>query len=120
MKPDEVEKYQAEVRRLQAIRGGAADDSAGAAAPIAATRLTLSRIVELLLAHRGGREHSSVTLTRNARGEVQIEVVVRTGDDGDIVTVDQAAAKATELFKTLRQTFPLSSGLVGGTGERQV
>ena len=79
-----------------------------------AKRVTLSQVVEKLL-ERGGSEHSSVTLTRNAKGEVQIEVVVRTAEHGDVQTIDQAAAKARELFDSLRSHYPLSSGLTGAT-----
>lgn len=75
-------------------------------------RLTLSQIVEKLLA-RGGIEHSSVTLSRNAKGETQIEVVVRTDQPGHIETVEEAETKAAEVFDRLRGRFPLSSGYVG-------
>lgn len=68
-------------------------------------RLTLSQIVELLLT-KGGGEHSSVSLARNAKGETQIEVTVRTGESEDVSTVDQAAAKAKATYDQLRETYP--------------
>lgn len=68
-------------------------------------RLTLSQIVEQLLA-RGGGERSSVTLVRNATGETQIEVKVRTGDDGELATVEDAERKAAEVYERLRAAYP--------------
>ena len=76
--------------------------SAGADAP---RRLSLSQIVELLLT-RGGGEHSSVTLKSNARGETQVEVTVRTGETDELATVDQAAAKARDVYDELRAAYP--------------
>jgi len=73
-------------------------------------RMTLSRVLEHLLA-RGSQERSSVTLTRNAKGDTQIEVVVRPSEHGEVVTVTEAAAKAVELYDTLRCRYPLASGL---------
>lgn len=64
--------------------------------------MTLARVVELL-AQRGSSGGSSITLARNARGDTQVEVVVRVGD-GEIATIDQAFAKATDLYdRTLKQ-----------------
>lgn len=68
-------------------------------------RLTLSEIVVALLA-RGG-EHSSVKLSRNAKGDTQIEVTVRSGDQ-DVPTVDEASEKAAELYDALRERYPFT------------
>ncbi len=63
-------------------------------------------------------EHSSVTLKTNARGEVQIDVTVRTGETVDVATVDDAAAKARTVFDLLRALYPLGALEVnGGAGE---
>lgn len=73
-------------------------------------RLTLSELVPQLLAglqHRGG-DHSSVELTRNAKGDVQIRVSVRTGEAG-VETPEQAADRARELFDKLAGDYPLES-----------
>jgi hypothetical protein len=78
-------------------------------------RLTQAQIIGMLLT-RGSREHSSVALSRNAKGETQVEVTVRTGESDEIDTVDAAAAKAAELYDQLRRRFPLSSGYVGAEG----
>ncbi len=53
-------------------------------------------------------EHSSVTLKTNAKGDVQIDVTVRTGETPEVATVDDAAAKAKAVFDTLRAFFPVA------------
>lgn len=80
--------------------------TAGADAP---RRLSLSQIVELLLT-RGGGEHSSTTLTRNSKGETQIEVTVRTGESDDVATIEAATAKARAVYDELRQAYPHGEG----------
>lgn len=78
-------------------------------------RMTLSRVVEALLERR---EHgaSSVTLSRNAKGETQIEVVVRTSESGAVKTIEQAEAAARATYDSLRRAYPLASGMTGGAG----
>jgi hypothetical protein len=68
-------------------------------------RLSLSAIVELLL-QKSPRDHSSVTLSRNAKGDTQIEVVVRTGDDAEVTTPAEALAEAVRLYDSLREKYP--------------
>jgi hypothetical protein len=51
---------------------------------------------------------SQVTLARNAKGDVQIEVTVR-GADADL-----CSAKAQSIFDTLRGDYPHSSETNGG------
>jgi hypothetical protein len=75
-------------------------------------RMSLSEIVELLLT-KGGGEHSSVSLSRNAKGETQIEVTVRTGEGGEVTTARQAAAEAQTIYDQLRSAYPLASGTTG-------
>lgn len=79
-------------------------------------RLSLSQILELMLT-RGTPERSAVTLTRNASGETQIEVTVRTGDDGDTVTVEDAEAKAQLVYDRLRELYPQTNGHENATVE---
>lgn len=67
--------------------------------------MTLSQVVEKLL-ERGGTEHSSVTLSRNAKGATQIEVVVRTGDSGAVATVEEAEAVAISVYERLASRYP--------------
>lgn len=80
--------------------------------PAKPKRMTLSEIVEQLLS-RGGGERSSVDLTRNAKGETQITVTVRTADTGDVQTIDDACLKAVELYDSLRSRYPMSDGNTG-------
>lgn len=68
-------------------------------------RVTNSEIIRRLL-ERGGSEHSSVTITRNAKGETQLEVVVRTGEGGEVTTPAQAEQLATEIYDRLRERYP--------------
>jgi len=69
-------------------------------------RLTLSQIVEHLL-QRGGSDRSSVSLTRNAKGATQIDVTVRTGNQENATTVEEAAIRAVELYDGLRAHYPM-------------
>lgn len=115
--PDKtIAEQQAEIRRLNAerrrLRDGHDDPPAAAAEP--PKRLSLSQIVELLL-NRGSGEHSSVELSRNAKGETQIAVTVRTAETGDVLTAEQAAAKAIDLYDQLRSRYPMASGYAGAT-----
>lgn len=75
-------------------------------------RLTLSQIVEQQIAAlaKVSGDHSTVKLTRNSKGDTQIEVSVRTGE-GDIETAADAAAKAVELYDDLAIKYP-----IGGNG----
>lgn len=68
-------------------------------------RMTLSAIVEMLLT-RGMGERSSVTLTRTASGDTAIDVKVRTGDDGETVTVEDAERKAAAVYDRLAALYP--------------
>jgi len=72
-------------------------------------RLTLSQIVEMLLT-RTARERSSISLRRSVSGETQIEVNVRTGDDSEVVTVEDAERKAREVYDRLREQYPPRNG----------
>jgi len=65
--------------------------------------------------HRAGQtEHSSVTLKTNAKGDVQIDVTVRTGETPEVATVDDAAAKAKAVFDVLRALYPVGALKVNG------
>lgn len=72
-------------------------------------RVSLSQIVEAQLAAltRAGGEHSSVKLTRNAKGDTQIEVTVRTGDEAHLITAADAATHARAIYDELRTAYPL-------------
>jgi hypothetical protein len=72
-------------------------------------RITQTQILERLLhaLGRGAQEHSTVKLTRNAKGDTQIEVSVRTGES-EVETVDEARVKAEQTYDHLREMYPLS------------
>jgi hypothetical protein len=74
-----------------------------------------SMIAQLL--ERGGGERSSVTLTRNAKGETQIEVIVRT-DDETLTTADDAMKKARELYEAACTAYPAGTGFVRNEGQK--
>ncbi len=102
--PEEYQRQMQEGRaKLELIQGGGKPE-----------RMTLSKIVEQLLA-RGTQDRSSVTLARNAKGETQIEVTVRTEAAAGVPTVDEAAAKALEVYDMLRGRYPMQSGFTGAT-----
>lgn len=81
-----------------------------------ARRLTLSQIVEQLL-QRGSAEHSSITLARNAKGETQIEVIVRTDERGSVTTLEEAETAAVEIYDRLRAKYAYGAMNGGSSGE---
>ncbi len=75
-----------------------------------ARRLTHSQIIAMMLARSGGSE-SSVSLTRNARGLVQIDVTAR-GDD-----IHEAEARAVAVYERLRALYPYPEAPNNGSAE---
>lgn len=71
-------------------------------------RLSLSHVLEMMLARNAG-DRSLVTLGRNAAGETTIEVTVRTGDEGEILTATDAEARAAEIYDRLLARYPVSN-----------
>lgn len=69
-------------------------------------------IIRALLEERGRRaatgERSTVRLTRNSKGDTQLEVYVGTGDAEGIDTPEDAAARARQLYDALRLVYPLT------------
>ena len=74
-----------------------------------ATRLSLSDVLALVLT-RGGGERDSIELTRNAKGETQIGVTVRTSE---VRTLLDAETEARDVYERLRAEYPMSNGHVG-------
>jgi hypothetical protein len=74
-----------------------------------AARLTQSQLVERLLGalSRGSQDHSTIELSRNAKGDTQIRVSVRTGEAG-IETLEEARLKAEETYDHLGRLYPLA------------
>lgn len=73
-------------------------------------RLSLSETVRLLLTRTGSGAGSSVTLARNAKGDTQIEVTVRTEDEEGLRTPEEAAARARSVYDGLRSAYPTAEG----------
>ena len=76
-------------------------------------RLSLSDILTMTL-QRGSGNQDSVSLSRNARGETQIEVVARSRENETLRMVEQ---RARETYDRLRSTFPLANGYVGAVSD---
>ena len=71
-------------------------------------RLTVSEVARTLLSNAGQTGYeSSVTLTRNAKGLTQFEVVVRDPDP------NAAYRKGRELYDALEQLYPYPNGTKG-------
>lgn len=106
----EHEDYHAEIQRLRAeldearrlrVLPGAGDSPR--------KRISTTDVLDAFLEkmkHDGGTG-STVKLTRNARGDVQIEVAVRTGDTPEVVSAEDAAAKARSLYDGLAAIYPM-------------
>lgn len=74
-------------------------------------RVTNAELVRGLIdaVTKTGGEHSTIKLTRNAKGDTQIEVSVRTGDSPEVVTAADAVAEAVRLYDNLRELYPMSA-----------
>lgn len=107
----DIEQYQSELRQLRAelaaVKAGGSH-----LREVKPRRLTISEVLEAHLdtmRARAGGEHDSVELSRNARGDVQIKVTVRTGEDPEVATIELAAAKARHVFDTVRGFYPMAA-----------
>lgn len=65
------------------------------------------RLLELLTPRQ--REHSSVSISRNAREIVQLEVTVKAGTEG-AETVEAAELLARQIFDRLELAYPKTEG----------
>lgn len=80
-------------------------------APAPRRRVTKDDVLAGFLAsiNKAGGERSSVRLARNAKGDMQFEIVVRTGDTASIETAEQAVAEANRLAEMLATLYPMST-----------
>lgn len=92
----------------------AAHRGPGGLGEVSRERLNLSELVRLLVVagSRNVADRSSVRLTRNAKGDTQIEVVVGAGEPG-VESVSEVAEKACELYDHLRELYPLGEPPAG-------
>jgi hypothetical protein len=74
--------------------------------PLGASEVARSLLARL--AKQTG-EHHSVELTRNAKGDVQVKVTVRTDPDIGIDTPEAAAGKAMEVFNMVNAFYPMAA-----------
>lgn len=82
----------------------------------AADVIAQQQAVIAMLTNRGGGEKSSVTLTRNAKGETQIEVTIRT-DDERVTTAADAMAEARRLYEEACTAYPAGTGYTRNEGQ---
>jgi hypothetical protein len=80
-------------------------------------RMTLSDVVERLLTRGGQGSASSVTLTRNAKGQTQIEVVVRAGETEEFATAQEAKEAAEGMYDALCAKYPTVEGYARNDGD---
>lgn len=101
----QVAALREELRELVASGRIAVDDAH-------ARSITRAEILRGMLSalNKTGGEHSTIRLTRNAKGDTQIEVSVRTGDSPAIETAADASAEAVRLYENLRELFPMAGG----------
>lgn len=91
----------------------ATTNGAARMAPEPSKRLTLSAVLEQVL-HRGSGQGDGVILSRNAKGETQIEVTVRTREGED---VSAAGRRSRDEYDRNRAAYPLSTGYVGAVSD---
>lgn len=92
------------VRELRAMLAGSAHDPE--------RPLRQRDVLRSLLAaneNRGGTS-SSITISRNAKGDAQFEVTVRSGDSPEIQTAADAHAEAVRIFDALSLTYKRAHG----------
>jgi hypothetical protein len=96
--------------RLVALSAGQAVETLAELPPRPARRMSQRELVERLLTalNRGGQDHSTIELSRNAKGDTQFRVSVRTDETG-IETVDDAYSKAREIYDALCELYPLTT-----------
>lgn len=75
-------------------------------------RVTQGEIIMALL-QRGSAQSSSVTLARNAKGDTQFEVVIRTDPDHGIETIDEANTLAQTVYDALATKYPIGGSNAG-------
>jgi hypothetical protein len=62
----------------------------------------------------GAHDNSALTLTRNAKGETQVEVTTRTSET--LPTVDALADKGSEVYDRMRCKYPMANGMTARPG----
>jgi hypothetical protein len=83
---------------------------------VAAIELAANQAAELYDQLRGqypsthAADDSAVKLTRNAKGETQIEVETKTDPHGETPSLELAEARTMQSYERLRRQYPLADG----------
>jgi hypothetical protein len=100
------------------VRVGDSDEVSTADAAAAKARQLYDQLVAL---YPTSAQHdgATVSLTRNAKGDTQVDVDVRTAGAGEVVSAEQAETKASEVYERLTSRYPLADGTArGGKGAK--
>ena len=63
----------------------------------------------------GGHDNAEISVTRNAKGETQIAVEVKTNPHG-LVSLETAAKRALEVYDSTRAKYPMADGYTAKPG----
>lgn len=105
------DEYQAEVRRLRAemraLQGGGegSDNPPADASPPLRQRDIIRYLLEERRARAGGGDHTTIELGNYASGGTSIRVACRASESAGLITPEDVAAKARELYDALRITY---------------
>lgn len=102
---DEVRRLHAEL--LRELRTRLADTTPGEDRPLRQRDILRSFLTQMENRHGVS---SSVVISRNARGDAQFEVTVRSGDSEQVVTAADAHAEAVRIYDALSLTYPRGDG----------
>ena len=60
-------------------------------------------------------DNSAVTLTRNAKGETQVDVSIKSSGNG-AATIEDAETKAVDVYDRMRGAYPMANGTSAKAG----
>lgn len=107
------DEYQAELRKLRADLKVLRGDGEGNGVPTGTPPLRQRDILRALLAERAAksshRSRATVRLTRNAKGDVQPEVLVEVSDEDAGEAIAKAQHEATRVFDALCLVYSLEA-----------
>lgn len=110
--------YQAELRKLRGelrgLTGGGEGDGVAAATPPLRQRDVLRALLAERAARASHRSRATVRLTRNAKGDVQPEVLVEVSDEDAGDAIAKAQSEATRVFDALCLVYSLGATPTGG------
>lgn len=95
------------------VRVRAGDDDAATVEEAAAKAEALYAQLAERYPPGSGRDDATVSLTRNAKGETQIDVKVASNARGDLATLAAVERAAGDVYERLRGRYPLASGYAG-------